>query len=131
MIVSEPKNVLSAWFQSKTGLKHRVEDCVFLASRSPDKILCVLVFHNHDGRDVEIDVPPCRLPLSLLRAAQRYVVNQLECDRVTFKFRADNEKSMNSALRLGGEFEGNVRRFYPDGCDQIIFGLLKEDFHLG
>jgi hypothetical protein len=131
MIVSEPKNVLSAWFQSKTGLKHRVEDCVFLASRSPDKILCVLVFHNHDGRDVEVDVPPAPVSRNLLRAARRYVVDQLGCDRVTFKFRADNDKSLCAAIRLGAREEGRIARFYADGEAQLIYGLFKEDFRLG
>lgn len=132
MIISEPANMLEAWFRAKTGIKHRLEDCAYLAAINADHtILSVIVFHHQEGRDIEMDVAPGFIPRSLLRATQRYVVNQLGCDRVTFKFRADNDKSRDAAARLGGKQEGSLRRFYPDGCTQLVYGILKEDYRLG
>lgn len=132
MIISEPKGLLEAWWHAKTGLHHNVFDCSYLASINADhKILCMLVFHSRDGQGVEIDVPPIPINRELLRAAKRYVVDQLGCGRVTFKFRPDNEKSRRAAVRLGAQYEGRIRRFYPDGADQLVYGLLKEDYALG
>lgn len=132
MIVSEPKAMLEAWFRLKTELAHRVEDCSYLAEMDCDHtIRSVLVFHNLDGRDIEIDVPPVPVSRSLLRAVRKYVVDQLKCDRVTFKFRADNARSRDAAERLGAQHEGSIRRFYQDGQAQLVYGLLKEDFRLG
>jgi hypothetical protein len=132
MIVSQPKGMLEAWFRLKTGLNHRIEDCSYLGEMDCDHTInCVIVFHNHDGRDIEIDVPPTPVSRALLRATRNYVVIQLKCDRVTFKFRADNDRSRHAAERLGARHEGSIRRFYPDGQAQLVYGLLKEDFRLG
>lgn len=132
MIVAEPKEVLLAWFHTKTGLSIKHDTATILAAINADhKIKSALVFHNwHDG-DIEISVAPTPISRALLRAAYRYVADQLYCRRVTFKFRADNEKSFGDAIRLGGHLEGRIRSFYPDGCDQIIFGILKEDYPYG
>jgi hypothetical protein len=131
MIIAEPKGMLDAWVRSKTDLKHRVDDCAYLAAIDADhNILAVLVFHSKQDRDVEINVPPVPIPRSLLRAARRYV-DQIGCDRVTFKFRADNSRSRTAAVRLGARPEGCIVRFYADGCAQLVYGLLKEDFRHG
>ena len=131
MIVSEPANVLAAWFRAKSGVALDKSATVLATINADHKILSALAFHNWHGADIEISVAPRPVPRSLLRAAYRYVVGQLGCSRVTLKFRADNLKSMCAAERLGGKLEGRVRRFYPDGCDQLIFGILKEDFPYG
>ena len=131
MIVSEPANVLAAWFRAKSGIAIDKNASVLATINADHKILSALAFHNWHGVDIEISVVPRPVPRSLLRAAYRYVVGQLGCSRVTFKFRADNTKSINAAQRLGGKLEGRIRRFYPDGCDQLIFGILKEDYPHG
>jgi hypothetical protein len=131
MIVCEPKNILEAWFFNKTGIAHRLEDACYIAEVDAEKkIKSMLVFHNWRGRSIEIDVPPGRISRSILRSALLYV-HQVKCDRVTFKFRADNDSSLRAAVRLGAKREGCIRRYYPDGCDQLIYGILKEEYALG
>lgn len=131
MIISEPKNLLNSWFFTHTGIRHQPEHCSYIGEFNADhKISAVLVFHNWEGGDIEIDVPPTRLSTALLRAARRFVVDQLGCKRVTFKFRADNDLSRRAAVRLGAQLEGRQRKFYPDGCDRVLYGLLKEEYKL-
>lgn len=94
-------------------------------------IIAAVGFHSWNGRDIEMNIPPARLPRALLRACYAYVVNQLGCDRVTLRCRADNAAALRDAARMGAKFEGSSRRFYEDGCAQFTFGLLKEDFPHG
>jgi hypothetical protein len=32
------------------------------------------------------------------------------------------------AVKMGGEIEGRLRKYYPDGREAIIVGILAEDY---
>jgi hypothetical protein len=128
MIVSEPKGPALAWYRLHTGYSPRA-DATILASIDPDHhYRAVLVFQNWYGPDIEIGTAATTLPRSLLRAAYRYAVTQLGVRRVTFRIRADNTNAIIALGRLGAKQEGVIRKFYKDGCDELLFGVLKEDY---
>ena len=87
-----------------------------------------MAFHNWERPNVEISVAGHHLPRSLLRAAYRYATVQLGCTRATFRTRGDNAAAHAAMRRLKAEVEGFLYRFYPDGCEQVIYGLMKEDY---
>ena len=128
MIVSEPKGPALAWYRLKTGYMPRPDATVLASKDILGHYQAVLVFQNYYGPDVEIGVAAKTLPRSLLRAAYRYAVDQLGVRRVTFRTRADNAVAIHAMQRLGGKLEGVIRKFYKDGCDELLFGILPEEY---
>jgi len=127
VIIAEPREI-RAWFRVK-GKFNPPSDATFLASVTPDrKITGALAFHGYEKPNVEISAAAHAIPRALLRAAYRYVTVQLGCTRATFRTRADNVPAHAAMRRLNARVEGELDRFYPDGCKQIIYGLMKEDF---
>lgn len=131
MIVAEPKGPALAWYKLHTGFMPRADATTLAFKDIFGHYRAVLVFQNYYGPDVEIGVAAVTLPRSLLRAAYRYAVDQLKCRRVTFRTRADNKAAIEAMERLGGKLEGTIRKFYADGCDELLFGILKEDYPYG
>ena len=64
----------------------------------------------------------------MFRVAGDYTFNQLRVQRVTARTRPDKSKVVNlNNRRPGFRVEGRARRYYPDGTDAILFGMLKEE----
>jgi hypothetical protein len=128
VIVSEPKGPALAWYRLKTGYSPRAESTVLAFKDILGHYRAVMVFQNYYGPDIEVGVAAVTLPRSLLRAAYRYAVGQLGVRRVTFRTRADNGSAIVALRRLGAKKEGVIRKFYRDGCDELLFGILTEDY---
>ena len=132
MIIAEPKDFIAGWAAAKTGLPLRPPYGTLAATDPEGRIVAALIFTNHHlRRDIEITVAAASIPRALLRAGYRYAVGQLGCRRASFKLRADNEQAISALERLNALCEGRIRKFYPDGCDQLLFGILKEDYPYG
>ncbi len=116
-----------AWIERESGYPCHVPYSM-LAYRRDGRILAAIRFQNWCGADVELTVAGKVIPRSLLRDAWRYVVNQLGCRRATFRTRSDNLAAIRAMGRLGAQMEGVQRAWYPDGCDSILFGILKEEY---
>ena len=63
----------------------------------------------------------------MFRVAGDYSFNQLGVQRVTARTRADKGKVISVMIHAGFRVEGRARRYYPGGCDAVIFGMLKEE----
>lgn len=62
-----------------------------------------------------------------LRAAFAYPFKQLKCTRLTGLVRTDNLDAQRFDEHLGFKKEGILRKGDDDGCDLIIYGMLKEE----
>jgi RimJ/RimL family protein N-acetyltransferase len=62
-----------------------------------------------------------------LGAIFRYPFLQLGCNRITGFVRTDNEAAQHFDEHLGFVREGIVRQACRDGCDLIIYGMLKSE----
>jgi RimJ/RimL family protein N-acetyltransferase len=51
----------------------------------------------------------------------------LKVNRITLRTRADDEKSVEAAIKFGFRVEGRQRQAYPDGCDALLFGMLRRE----
>ena len=58
-----------------------------------------------------------------------YTFNQLGVQRVTARTKSSNNKVVNVMIAAGFRVEGRARRYYPDGADAILFGMLKDAVH--
>lgn len=50
-----------------------------------------------------------------------------EVSRISVRAKPSNEKSIRLATHLGFKREGLVRRWYSDGSDAVLLGMLKEE----
>jgi len=61
-----------------------------------------------------------------------YLFNDQNALKVSARTSEDNEKSANIALRCGMKLEGRIRKATKtktgEICDELIFGILKEEF---
>jgi RimJ/RimL family protein N-acetyltransferase len=62
---------------------------------------------------------------AFLAATFRYPFVQLGCRRVTGLVRADNADAQRFDEHLGFQREGVLREGTTDGCDLILYGMLK------
>ena len=62
----------------------------------------------------------------MFRVAGDYCFKQLGVQRVTARTRVDKPKVINVISAAGFRVEGRARRYYPDGTDAILFGILEE-----
>ena len=64
----------------------------------------------------------------MFRVAGDYTFNQPRVQRVTARTRPDKSKVVNlNNRRPGFRVEGRARRYYPDGADAVLFGMLAEE----
>lgn len=64
---------------------------------------------------------------AFLRMIFYYPFKQLGCNRMTAPMSAANTAARKFVEKLGFIQEGVLRRAWPDGSDEVIYGLLKED----
>ena len=64
---------------------------------------------------------------TFLRTAFRYPFVQLGCTRVAGLVRTDNLDAQRFDEHLGFKREGLLRKGDDDGCDLILYGMLKEE----
>ena len=56
-----------------------------------------------------------------------YTFNQLRVHRVTARTHINKQKVISVMVAAGFRVEGRARRYYPDGADAILLGMLKEE----
>ncbi|MBX4954298.1 GNAT family N-acetyltransferase [Rhizobium lentis] len=129
MIVSEPRADIAAWVGAKIGVSFE-PPYTALAQVDRGRIIAGYVFNVWTEHDVEVSLAADRLSITLMRAAFRYVVDQLGCRRATFRTRADNLPAQKALDKLGARLEGRQTAYFGD-CDALLYGILKEDFPYG
>ena len=94
------------------------------------KLIAGVVFNNYCKSSICMHVAATErgwLNKEFLRACFRYPFKQLKCARVTGLVRTDNKDAQRFDEHLGFKREGLIRKGDDDGCDLIIYGMLKEE----
>lgn len=91
--------------------------CVYTNYRSTDIEIWVAGVHNFNW------VTPYNF-----RVCFRYPFYQLGCRRVTALTKRKAKRTRELLKRMKFHEEGCLRKFYPDGQDAFVYGLLKEDY---
>lgn len=133
MIVTDASRI-RPWLEERAGVKLHPEN-QYLAVEVCGKIATAVGFSNFRHDDIELTVATegkglrsARSALALVHAVFSYVFDQSNCRRCTARIRADNEKSIKLAARLGFKVEGRLRQGFGD-ADALVFGLLRDDFY--
>lgn len=97
-----------------------------------------IVYTNYFSTDIEIwvagarkaDGSPCFnwVTPHNFRAAFRYPFYQLGCQRISALAKRKNKRSRELLKRMHFKEEGCKRKFFPDGQDAFVYGLLKEEY---
>jgi RimJ/RimL family protein N-acetyltransferase len=100
-----------------------------LAVCRSDELIAAVVFYNMTNTNIEmaaVSIYPLWLNRSILGSIFRYPFEQLECDRITTRVRADNVHSMRITEKLGFIREGTMREAL-DGYDVHVYGMLRRE----
>lgn len=129
MIVFQQHPILLNQAGMQLGRQFKAPEDVTIAAVDITKLLCVVVYTNYTGFDVEMCIAswsPHWCTKGFLRLAFGYPFTQLKCDRVSGRVTASNQKAIDMDERLGFKREGLIRRGVA-GEDVIIFGMLREE----
>ncbi len=109
------------------------DDAVCIAEVGADGIKGVLTFDKITTTDCEMQAVGQTGFMSrrLLQYAGELMFGVYGLRRITVYMRPQNTVLHRVAERAGFVHEGRIRKFYPDGVDALIFGLLREDYRYG
>ena len=94
------------------------------------KLIGGVLYTRYTGTDVCMHVAgayPGWVNLSFIKAAFRVPFIQLGCQRCSGLVRVDNHAAQKFDEHLGFKREGVLRKADDDGCDLIIYGMLREE----
>ena len=94
------------------------------------KLIGGVVFNMYTGTGICMHVAASEkgwLNREFLRTVFRYPFHQLGCRRVTGLVRTDNLTAQRFDERLGFKKEGVLRDADNDGCDLIVYGMLRDE----
>jgi hypothetical protein len=120
--------VVAAWAESRLETTI-VRPYVAVGVTDGVALRAAMVFNDFTGANMEITVAsePAGWTRAAVRMAFAYPFLQAGCRRLTMRTRADHATMLDIAARLGFRQEGALREFYVDGCDAIVFGLLRSE----
>jgi len=131
-VITYDADRIRPWLEERVGLKLHPE-ATFMATAACGKLQTAVAFSNYrPDTDIELTVATegkgLKSAMALIRAVFVYVFEQSNCRRCTARIRADNEKSIKLAARIGFKEEGRLRQGFGD-VDALVFGLLRDDFY--
>lgn len=129
MIVTEQDPRLLAWAQHQLDMAFQ-PGARWIANVDDTGILCVVVYQNWHRTGCEMAIAsstPRWASRAFLRAGFAYPFEQLGLQRVTFVTSAWNYACITLCRRLGAVKEGELRRYYSDGSNAVIYGLFHEE----
>lgn len=122
-----------AWAKQIIGIDGMTGDVtsVSLVDDAGD-FLAVTVFSSYTGTNIDMHIaarPKSHwLSRSYFNAAFELPFLVLEVPRVTGLIRAENLDAQRFVSRLGFQYEGRMRKAFPDGGDLVLYGLLREEY---
>ena len=119
---------VAEWASARLGTSI-VRPYVAIGVWDGSKLRAAMVFNDFTGANIEITVAsdPAGSTRAAVRQAFAYPFRQAGCRRLTMRTRADHAVMLDIAGRLGFRREGVLREFYDDGCDAVVFGLLRSE----
>lgn len=127
-IVFDQLPAFKEWLRIKLEMD-KLPPTATIAVVDGNEIKAVVGYTNYNGVDVHMMVAgdgkwckPEFLPVFF-----GYPFLQGGCSRVTSLIKEGNKSSRKLCQHLGFIEEGRLRKYYGDGSDCIVYGLLKED----
>ena len=131
LIIADSERVIPYVDRQIGGREHLPMDsfCIGIAAED-GSLVGGVVYTSFDGVGVTLhSAGTSRMWLNrmFLKAVFSYPFKQLKCRRLTTIVRADNPHASVVAEKAGFKLEGRLREGEPDGCDLLIYGMLKNE----
>jgi RimJ/RimL family protein N-acetyltransferase len=122
-----------AWAKKTIGIDGMSGDVTSVSLLDDDdQFLAVTVFSAYTGTNIDMHIaarPKSHwLSRSFFNASFELPFLVLEVPRVTGLIRAENLNAQRFVSRLGFQYEGRMRKAFPDGGDLVLYGLLREEY---
>lgn len=122
-----------AWAKKVIGIDGMTGDVTTVSLvDDKDQFLAVTVFSAYTGTNIDMHIaarPKSHwLSRSYFNASFELPFLVLEVPRVTGLIRAENLNAQRFVSRLGFQYEGRMRKAFPDGGDLMLYGLLREEY---
>lgn len=105
---------------------HPTERARFIGEEIDGQLVCLVMFDNYNGANIEAHIVASRITRKMTRAAFRYVFEVCGCRRVTSLNDSSNFTMKPYLERLGFKYEGTIRHGLPDS-DLIVYGMIREE----
>lgn len=105
-------------------------NCSTIAVWNKQKLCTVVVYSSFNGINCEVTVASTNkwwLRKDILKILFKYPFEDLGCRRLTLLIKKDNELVRRTCEKCGFLHEGTLRKFYNDGSDCMIYGILHGD----
>jgi RimJ/RimL family protein N-acetyltransferase len=130
IIWHQPERIM-LFVAERTGEESYGRDYTALGLEQDGKLVAGVLFTNYTKAAILMHVASDGsrhwMTPAFLAAAFRYPFIQLGCRRVTGLVRLDNEAAMHFDEHLGFRREGVLREGATDGCDMVIYGMLRNE----
>ena len=122
-----------AWAKKVIGLEGMTGDVTTVSLVDDnDEFVAVTVFSAYTGTNIDMHIAARHksnwLSRRYFNAAFELPFLVLEVPRVTGLIRAENLNAQHFVARLGFQYEGRMRKAFPDGGDLVLYGLLREEY---
>jgi RimJ/RimL family protein N-acetyltransferase len=126
--VQDPR--LLAWVQAQIGTSFRPDSYTIANVTDDGAVLAAVVYTNWHRTGCEMAIAstsPRWATRGFMRACLAYPFKQLGLKRLSMVTSENNGPCQLLCLWLGAKIEGQLRRWYADGSDAIVYGLFEED----
>ena len=122
-----------AWAKGIIGIEGLTGEVITVSLvDDQDECLAVTVFSAYTGTNLDMHIaarPKSNwVSRSYFNAAFELPFVVLELPRITGLIRAENLRAQRFVTRLGFQYEGRMRKAFPDGGDLVLYGLLREEY---
>lgn len=131
MIITQPKELIGAFVNVRQGFPPETFWGNFnaLGLVIDSRLVAGVIYNGYESANVNMHIGAIGshwLTPEFLFAAFDYPFNELSKNRASAYIKGSNAKAHKFVRHLGFKYEGKLRRFYKDGDDQIVYGLLRE-----
>lgn len=130
IVWDQPERIMR-FVAERTGEESYGQDYTALGLEKDGELVAGVLFTNYTRAAILMHVASDGsrhwMTPAFLAASFRYPFIQLGCRRVTGLVRLDNEVAMHFDEHLGFKREGVLREGATDGCDLVLYGMLKSE----
>lgn len=130
IVWDQPERIMR-FVADRTGEESYGQDYTALGLERDGELVAGVLFTNYTRAAILMHVASDGsrhwMTPAFLSASFRYPFVQLGCRRVTGLVRLDNERAQHFDEHLGFRREGVLREGATDGCDLVLYGMLKSE----
>ena len=126
----QEKSLMLAWCNRFIPVSAFDERTHVLGVMHDDQFAGCIAFSHFTGPDARISLcirDKYAFSRASVEAVMSYAFDYLKLRRLTAMIKISNRRARKLAEQIGFKMEGKHRKVTLDGCDALLYGLLKEE----